>query len=109
MALASAPSTPERGIAAPLIRRSFTAPIRSTKATNPIREAQADGAETLYAHHAGKIVSFTTSNNSARRHSSVSDGKSDLRQEPVGTLPWASSTERTIAAGTLHAYDLVSF
>ena len=99
MALASAPSTPERTV--PPIRRSFTAPIKSFRSDIPISEEEVEGAETLYAHSACKIVSFNTSNSLLRRHSSVSDGRIEFGEEPVGTLPWASTTERTIAAGML--------
>ena len=108
MALASAPSTPERGSTAYLFRRSFTAPTRSTKTTLPAREADAQSAETLYAHPAGKIVSFSTNTSKfAQRHSSVSDTKSDFQDEPTGSLPWASMTERTIAAGPLQIYRVL--
>ena len=97
MALASAPSTPERATPPAFIRRSFTAPIRSARS-----EETADGAETLYAHGAGKIVSFNNPTSLARRHSSISNGRAELQEEPVGTLPWFSTIERTLAAGMLH-------
>lgn len=57
------------------------------------------GAETLFAHHAAKIVSFSTATSSCRRHPSVSDGRSEYREEAAGSLPWASLTEQTMAAG----------
>ena len=101
MALASAPSTPERAIQPPFIRRSFTAPIRSLRSA-PLSDGTVDGAETLYAHAAGKIVSFTNPASLPQRHSSISNGRAELQEEPVGTLPWFSSTERTIATGILH-------
>ena len=99
MALASAPSTPERVLPSHPIRRSFTAPIKSSKASLPISAGHVDGAETLYAHDAVKIISFTHSNDAARRHSSVSNGRAEFQEESAGSLPWASATERTIAAG----------
>ena len=101
MALASAPSTPERATPPPFIRRSFTAPIRSSRSV-PVSEETVDGAETLYAHGAGKIVSFKNLTSLARRHSSISNGRAELQEEPVGTLPWFSTTERTLAAGMIH-------
>ncbi|KAL8933168.1 MAG: hypothetical protein Q9211_005925 [Gyalolechia sp. 1 TL-2023] len=61
-------------------------------------QAVEEEAETLYAHNAGKIVSFHPPVHGTRRHSSVEQGYSALQDEPVGTLPWASPTERTIAA-----------
>lgn len=99
MALASAPATPERGAQSPCIRRSFTAPINYAKRFTDLEEASVSGAETLFAHHTAKIVAFSTAIISSRRHSSVSDGRSDLREEAAGSLPWASLTERTMAAG----------
>lgn len=101
MALASAPSTPEKANHPPFIRRSFTAPIRSPRSI-PFPEETADGAETLYAHGTCKIVSFNNPASFARRHSSISDGRAELQEEPVGTLPWFSTTERTLAAGKFH-------
>ena len=99
MALASAPSTSERALRAPLNRRAFTAPIRNIRQNLPVLEADPQGAETLYAHGAGKILSFSTSNSLARTHSSTSDERWELHNETTGTLPWTSLTERTIAAG----------
>ena len=99
MALVSAPSTPERGAQPPSIRRAFTAPIKSSRVPLPLKEAEAKGAETLFAHNATRIVSFTTTSSSGRRHSSVSDGRSEFRDEEAGSLPWASLTERTMASG----------
>ena len=103
MALASAPSTPKRGAQTPLVRRAFTAPIKPATPPSPLQEAEAEtkGAETLYAHNAAKIISFTISNRSGYRHSSVSDGRSEFGEAEAGSLPWASLTERTVAAGTL--------
>ena len=101
MALASTPSTPERATPPPWIRRSFTAPIRSSRSI-PLPEVTGDGAETLYAHAAGRIVSFNNQTSLVRRHPSISTGRAELQEEPVGTLPWFSTTERTLAAGMLH-------
>ncbi|CAD6569134.1 MAG: hypothetical protein ASARMPREDX12_002215 [Alectoria sarmentosa] len=106
MALASAPSTPERATPPPFIRRSFTAPIRPSRSI-PVSEETVDGAETLYAHGAGKIVSFNNLTSLARRHSSISNGRAELQEEPVGTLPWFSTTERTLAAGPLRIYRVL--
>ena len=105
MAYASAPTTPDRNIqapGAPFIRRAFTAPIKIARQALPSQEAEAQGAETLFAHNAAKIVSFSTSTGMGRRHSSISDSRSEVTEEPTGTLPWASLTERTIAAGTVN-------
>ena len=108
MALASAPSTPQRGAAPFPFQRSFTAPARSYKTNLPAQEASIQGAETLYAHPAGKIVSFDSNASKLnRRHSSISDTKSDFQDNPSGSLPWASVTERTIAAGPLQIYRVM--
>ena len=101
MALASAPATPERTGAPHAFRRSFTAPPRAPRASLTLDGPEDQKAETLYSHPAGKIVSFSTSNRSVQRHSSISDTKSEFQDEPIGILPWASITERTIAAGEL--------
>ncbi|KAL9003284.1 MAG: hypothetical protein Q9188_003844 [Gyalolechia gomerana] len=95
------PSTPDRSQAPPAFHRSFTVPSRSNispRSSPAARQAVEEEAETLYAHNAGKIVSFNPPFNGTRRHSSVEQGYSALQDEPVGTLPWASPTERTIAA-----------
>ena len=107
MALASAPSTPQRVVPQPSIRRSFTAPIRSSTSKFPISQEILDDSETLFAHSACKIVSFSTSRIFVRRHSIVSNGRPDSQEEPIGTLPWASTTERTIAAGQLQTLFLL--
>lgn len=103
MEVASAPSTPENTIYPHVMRRSFTAPTisRGLARTPPNREPAIEGAETLFAHPAGKIVSFTTFSTSTRRHSSFIPERTSLQDEPSGTLPWASATERTLAAGMI--------
>ncbi|KAL8941649.1 MAG: hypothetical protein Q9216_002111 [Gyalolechia sp. 2 TL-2023] len=104
------PSTPDRSQALPAFHRSFTAPSRSgdsPRSSPSTRQAVEEEAETLYAHNAGKIVSFNPPFNGTRRHSSVEQGYSALQDEPVGTLPWASPTERTIAAGSLRIYRVL--
>ncbi|KAI4260332.1 MAG: hypothetical protein L6R42_004094 [Xanthoria sp. 1 TBL-2021] len=89
----------------PTIRRLFTAPLPKT--SRSIRDLAEEDAETLYAHNAGKIVSFSPPISGTRRHSSVEQGHVALQDEPVGTLPWASATERTIAAGPLRIYRVL--
>ncbi|KAL9000867.1 MAG: hypothetical protein Q9169_000622 [Polycauliona sp. 2 TL-2023] len=89
----------------PAIRRLFTAP--SPKTSPSPRDVAEEAAETLYAHHAGRIVSFSPPISGTRRHSSVEHGHVVLQDEPAGTLPWASATERTIAAGPLRIYRVL--
>ncbi|KAL8785740.1 MAG: hypothetical protein Q9213_003207 [Squamulea squamosa] len=96
------PPTPDQP---PTIRRLFTAPLpRTSPSTKDISD---EDAETLYAHNAGKIVSFSPPITGTRRHSSVEQGHVALQDEPIGTLPWASATERTIAAGPLRIYRVL--
>lgn len=111
MEIASAPTTPENTGSPRVLRRSFTAPIRSTgfsKLTEPFRETEGEGAETLFTHNAGRIVSFNTYPSQERRHSSLGHGIRDQQDEPVGSLPWISTTERTIAAGSTLSVQLIS-
>ena len=112
MEVASAPTTPENSGSAHLLRRSFTAPVRSigfSKATEPFRQTEGRGVETLFTHNAGRIVSFTVYLSAIGRHSSLGHERFNQQDEPVGSLPWASATERTIAAGytALFLYVLV--
>lgn len=103
MEIASAPTTPENSGSPHVLRRSFTAPIRSTgfsKVTEPFRETEGEGAETLFTHSAGRIVSFNAYPSVVRRRSNLGHGILDKQEEPVGSLPWVSTTERTIAAGS---------
>lgn len=103
MNVATAPATPENAKSPPIFRRAFTVPTRfagGSKTPAPLREAEAQGAETLFAHEHCRIVSFSTG---FRRPSSSGSGyNGNLEDDPVGTLPWASLTERTIAAGKFH-------
>lgn len=100
MNVATAPSTPDNTKSPPIFRRAFTVPTRFSslsKTETPLREAEVQGAETLFAHEYCRIVSFSTG---FRRPSSSGSGyNGNLEEDPVGTLPWASLTERTIAAG----------
>ncbi|KAL8674518.1 MAG: hypothetical protein Q9168_001110 [Polycauliona sp. 1 TL-2023] len=89
----------------PPFRRLFTAPLPKTSPSS--RDLAEEAAETLYAHHAGRIVSFSPPLSATRRHSSVEQGHVVLQDEPAGTLPWASATERTIAAGPLRIYRVL--
>ena len=98
MELATAPSTPENATSPPVIRRAFTVPSRLAgfrQAARATPEADRQSADTLFAHNHCKIVSFNTG---AKRPSSAGLDQAESA-EPVGTLPWTTTTERTIAAG----------
>ncbi|KAL9041808.1 MAG: hypothetical protein Q9214_003980 [Letrouitia sp. 1 TL-2023] len=105
MEVLAAPSTPDNPQAHPSIRRSFTLPNRPNSSPKSSPPAGAAGAiDTLYTHHAARIVFFSPMVGGPRRHSSVEQGHSAQEKDPVGILPWASLTERTIAAGPLRFY-----
>lgn len=38
----------------------------------------------------------------------MSNGRDEFQDQPLGTLPWTSSTERTIAAGMMIVLSLCS-
>ena len=99
-------SSPETGTSPPAIRHAFTSPskwIEHQQIPTPTRQTDGKTVETLYTHRAAKIVSFSPISSSPRLTSSSSARRvsADHEDEAVGTLPWASSTERTIAAGML--------
>jgi len=99
MDIATAPSTPDNARSPPIIRRAFTAPTRFARYPRdptPIRDPQVQGAETLFAQDRCRIVSFSCG---VKRPTSSGSSHNDKLHEPVGVLPWASLTERTIAAG----------
>ncbi|KAI4126198.1 MAG: hypothetical protein LQ347_005069 [Umbilicaria vellea] len=103
MASTTAPTTPESAAPAmPSMRRAFTVP---TKLTGDIRsrksahETEAQGAETLFAHSDARIVSFASLSTTSRSGSSSGHGRAQPEEEPMGTLPWTSSTETIVATG----------
>ncbi|MCJ1391956.1 hypothetical protein MMC18_004823 [Xylographa bjoerkii] len=102
MALSIAgPATPS-----PLLRRSFTLPSRLANAQKPDSYGKAgdsDTIETLFAHPSSRIVSFSPSHSYTKPRSN-SHARVDQEDGPIGTLPWASHAERTIAAGPISVY-----
>ncbi|SLM41180.1 Inheritance of peroxisomes protein 1 [Lasallia pustulata] len=111
MASITAPTTPENAAPpVPSMRRAFTVP---PKLTGDIRsrvlteEKEEQRAETLFAHSSARIVSFTSLSTPSRLGSSSGRGRGQLEDESMGTLPWASSTEITIAAGPLRIYRVL--
>jgi hypothetical protein len=100
--MASVPSTPDGGPRSRGIARSFTLP---SKLATPSRNAPtaeigaADGIETLFVHPTANVVKFTTSG-----PGSTSPRSAAFSGRAAGTLPWASPTERTMAAGQLEIY-----
>jgi hypothetical protein len=87
-----------------VLRRSFTVPANIANRPKPAASSPSTdgdgGIETLFTHYLAKIVSFTTAPDPskaphARRPSVVLD------IDTPGSIPWASYTERTLAAGTI--------
>lgn len=108
MEIPSSPATPRNTNPSHAVRRSFTAPSKSKSSPSSIsaiRDVAAEGAETLFAHHACRIVSFNSSSRAWRRHSSYANRGYELSTEPVGILPWASATETTISTGVVYQTD----
>jgi hypothetical protein len=97
MATTPSPTTPMRSSG---LHRSFTLPTNlgdthrsPTTPTSPDPKT----IETLFEHPNGKIVSFSPPLPLGGSRASLSPiGTED---ELIGVLPWASHTERTIAAG----------
>lgn len=103
-------STPPNKKPSQVVRRSFTAPPKSRSSPiSPLQtqDAVAEGAETLFESHACRIVSFHTSTRSWR-HQAANRG-SDVLNEPVGILPWASATETTKSTGMAHIRYLIVY
>ncbi|MCJ1416742.1 hypothetical protein MMC32_003080 [Xylographa parallela] len=92
------PATPS-----PLLRRSFTLPPRLANVQQPqsyARSADSDTIVTLFAHPSSKIVKFSPSSNYTKPRSN-SHARVDQEDGPIGTLPYASHVERTLAAGPI--------
>ncbi|SMQ51707.1 unnamed protein product [Zymoseptoria tritici ST99CH_3D7] len=97
----TAPLTPVRNVGT---NRSFTVPVRSTNPSHAQPTAEigsAEGIETLYVHPNAKIVKFSSGTGSRPRSSSYG---SPGAKHGGGTLPWATITEQTLAAGPLEIY-----
>ncbi|KAF2661695.1 hypothetical protein K491DRAFT_710536 [Lophiostoma macrostomum CBS 122681] len=91
----------------PGIRRSFTLPAKTTNRPRPSAPASSDGIETLFTHTSTKIVSFNAS--SPKKTASPSRRRGgDSASDAPNTIPWTSSTERTLAVGVLRIYRVTS-
>ncbi|KAF2787367.1 hypothetical protein K505DRAFT_288097 [Melanomma pulvis-pyrius CBS 109.77] len=109
-----ASKTPEHVLAPaasnPNLRRAFTLPsrvLRPRASTTSPSPASADGIETLFTHTCNKIVSFSVT--SPRSQPITSRRQSvDVDTDKTGTLPWNSTTERTLAVGALRIYRVTS-
>ncbi|KAI9822291.1 MAG: hypothetical protein M1827_000009 [Pycnora praestabilis] len=102
----TAASTPQYATPPPAMRRSFTLPPRlngSPKLWSPNQTIESEGVETLFAHNSGKIVSFESSSSTTRPRPISGHTRGEPEAEAVGTTPWASRTERTIAVAFLNS------
>ncbi|KAL9116446.1 MAG: hypothetical protein Q9187_007031 [Circinaria calcarea] len=107
MASATAPTTPEATAPFPLMRRSFTLPPKLPelrRSSYSPKQEEKPAVETLFAHHNCKIVSFTPSLANPKTNSSSGRGNDDVGNEPIGTLPWKTNSERTMAVGLFCIY-----
>ena len=91
------------------MNRSVTVPTRLTTIASPrngppAEIGAADGIETLYVHPRASIIKFSTASSGSRPSSSSGSPRSFPNHQSTGTLPWASPTERTLAAGPLEIY-----
>ncbi|KAI9787713.1 MAG: hypothetical protein M1839_000244 [Geoglossum umbratile] len=102
------PSASAIGLAAAM-RRSFTLPAKFTESRGARTANYAAGVgseELLFSHDSTKIVAFSPSTYSAPISGNAA--RADTEEDKAGVLPWASPTERTIAAGPLRLYRLHS-
>ncbi|MCJ1471635.1 hypothetical protein MMC13_000275 [Lambiella insularis] len=101
MASIVAPVTSGLSTPSPQFRRSFTLPPKlpdAHRSRSYGKEADRNAVEILFAHHTGRIVSFSSGEIYSRSRSG-SLAKAGGETGPVGSLPWASVTEKTLAAG----------
>ena len=101
----TAPSTPNQH---PVIHRSFTLPARlsgSARHHGGAKTVEPDAIETLFTHHAARIITFNALSTSSQSRSGSSTAESVGNDELAGTLPWANHSERIIAAGTYGFLD----
>ncbi|CAK1367256.1 unnamed protein product [Cercospora beticola] len=93
------PRTPEQPTRKAALNRSFSASA-SKRPSTAADIGATEGVETLFTHPTSKIVKFTSST-TGRPSSSGTYSPGSNRN---GTLPWATSTEKTMAAGPLEIY-----
>lgn len=87
-----------------MMKRAVTLPLRPSTSSNWTQREKpesSDSIESLYIHPSVRIVSFESFDSSSgfqRRSSLNTPNLADVEEE-VGTLPWTSTFERTIAVG----------
>lgn len=101
MASIAAPVTIGPSTPSPFLHRSFTLPPKlpdAQRSRSYDKEADRSAIETLFAHRSGRIVSFISGGQSSGSRSG-SLARAGEENGSVGILPWASVTEKTLAAG----------
>ncbi|KAI9757048.1 MAG: hypothetical protein M4579_003617 [Chaenotheca gracillima] len=85
----------------PPVRRSATLPITLSGAADKSSPTQDDLSKVveLFAHPSGKIVAFSSPPSMVTRTPPSSGGRRPAESETIGTLPWASRTEKVLCAG----------
>jgi hypothetical protein len=90
------------------LRRSVTAPLRgfgperrNSTAKEPPNVSSEDGKEFLFLHPSAKIVKFAPPPPPAESQQAPKSSDFDYPVDTIETLPWRSSTEQTVAVGTL--------
>ncbi|KAF2807735.1 uncharacterized protein BDZ99DRAFT_392342 [Mytilinidion resinicola] len=117
MSSSTAPSTSgtSSSVNPGVLRRSFTVPAKVTDRPKPTTSnSDSDaGIETLFTHTFAKIVSFSTALDPSRpptangRRPSV-NVQLDADTPGLGSIPWESVTERTLAAGPVRIYRVTA-
>ncbi|KAL5392868.1 hypothetical protein DPSP01_000563 [Paraphaeosphaeria sporulosa] len=88
------------------VRRSFTLPARiASKSPSRAPASSTDGIETLFVCTSTKIVQFSASASTRRASPSRRHGAND---DDAPSIPWRSTTERTLAVGPLRIYRVIS-
>ncbi|EME80977.1 uncharacterized protein MYCFIDRAFT_76923 [Pseudocercospora fijiensis CIRAD86] len=96
MSSTAPPTTPARQNT---VMRSFTSPTANRAASTGAAIGETEGVETLFVHANTKVIRFTSSSPPGSSAGTPSPGG-----RAQGTLPWATNTEKTMAAGPLEIY-----
>ncbi|KXT11404.1 hypothetical protein AC579_216 [Pseudocercospora musae] len=96
MSSTAPPTTPVRKNP---VTRSFTNPTASRASSTGAAIGETEGVETLFVHPNTKVIRFTSSSRPGSSAGTPSPGG-----KGQGTLPWATNTEKTMAAGPLEIY-----
>ncbi|KAF7190650.1 hypothetical protein HII31_07809 [Pseudocercospora fuligena] len=96
MSSTAPPTTPARKNT---VTRSFTIPTAKRAASTGAAIGETEGVETLFVHPNTKVIRFTSSSRPGSSAGTPSPGG-----RGQGTLPWATNTEKTMAAGPLEIY-----